>query len=267
MKYNVILKKELIRFSKQYGKSNFGDNYAHPNENRSSSIIFNKVSYSFERNSWESIQLKTSYFTRTLKKHPKSVTKNVFEMQSSNSSDALAMNIFCHPEFKKWIGIKNLFQLNSIENIEFGFKAKVLKNINNQNVEDDTEIDVLLNDSIFIECKLTEENFCSKTKKIVEQYVGFEQVFHIDKLCQTENEYENYQLIRNILAANQYKGKFILICDMRRPDLTRHFYQTLRCIKDDYLELRTNCEIIYWQDLAQVVGVKLKEFLNEKYGL
>jgi hypothetical protein len=54
---------------------------------------------------------------------------------------------------------------------------------------------------------------------------------------------------------------------MRRPDLTKSFYQTIRCIKDEYLELRYNCEIIYWQDIAHVVGKELKDFLKEKYGI
>jgi hypothetical protein len=54
---------------------------------------------------------------------------------------------------------------------------------------------------------------------------------------------------------------------MRRPDLAKSFYQTVRCIQDKYLDLRTNCEIVYWQDIAQVVPKDLKHFLKEKYGI
>ena len=54
---------------------------------------------------------------------------------------------------------------------------------------------------------------------------------------------------------------------MRRPDLAKSFYQTIRCIKDEYAKLRTNCEIVYWQDIANKAGKELKEFLKEKYGI
>jgi hypothetical protein len=77
--------------------------------------------------------------------------------------------------------------------------------------------------------------------------------------------YLNYQLIRNILAAYQLKCRFILICDMRRPDLVKNFYQTIRCIKDEHIDLRLSCDIIFWQDIAKKCGAELKFFLKEKY--
>ncbi len=269
MKYNELLKKELIYLGEVYGKNNFGNAYAQPNEPRNSSLIFGKVNYSFQRDSWSVIEKDDKYSERIRKIHPNVQTKDasILEMQSSNSSDALAMNIFCHPKIKKWKGISNLFEVENISTIEFGFEAKVLKKNQKQVTEDKTEVDVLLNNSIIIECKLTENDFVLREKFIVESYNDFKNIFHKDKLPQTETHYDNYQLIRNILAANQYNARFILICDMRRPDLARHFYQTIRCIKDEYLELRTNCEIIYWQDVAQVVGLDLQIFLKDKYGI
>ncbi len=117
------------------------------------------------------------------------------------------------------------------------------------------------------ECKLTEEGFTEKVKSEVHKYLKFEDVFHVNKLIQNDNNYCNYQLIRNILAAEQHNCRFILICDMRRPDLAKSFDETISCIKDEYLALRSNCEIIYWQDFAQVVDDELKVFLEEKYGI
>lgn len=135
-------------------------------------------------------------------------------------------------------------------------------------ISDTTEIDIRINNSIICECKLTEKDFTSHNKTDVERYLSFEQVFHKDKLLQTQTEYKNYQLIRNILAARQIEGgRFILFCDMRRPDLAQSFFHTVNCIQDRYIDLRTNCEIIYWQDVAHVVGKDLKDFLEEKYGI
>ncbi|MDO8316677.1 MAG: hypothetical protein Q7T12_04060 [Flavobacterium sp.] len=269
MKYDVDLKQELINLGENYGQINFGNNYAHPNEFKNSSVIFNDISYSFQKDSFSNIKSNKKYNDRTQKKHSNVQTKNagILEMQSSNSSDALAMNVFCHPDFSKWEEMKKLFQVNEFTSIVFGYKAKVDKIINNVNKKDNTEVDVFLNENLIIECKLTEKDFSSKKMDIVEHYSEFKNVFHIDKLLKTKTHYQNYQLIRNILAANQHNAQFILICDMRRPDLVESYHQTLTCIKDEYLDLKNNCKIIYWQDLAKVVSDELNVFLNEKYGI
>jgi len=169
-------------------------------------------------------------------------------MQSSNSSDAVAMNIFCYPRFRSWNGIKYLLKLDKIDEIKFGFTAQLFKYPDDYPEQDFTEIDVKFNDEILCECKLTEKDFTSKAKCEVEIYAYFRNIFHTHKLPQNDDEYYNYQLIRNILAANHHNCRFILFCDMRRPDLAKSFFQTVSCIKDEFLELRTKCEIIYWQE-------------------
>ncbi|MBW8333164.1 MAG: hypothetical protein K0M40_14155 [Prolixibacteraceae bacterium] len=261
--YKDDLVHELIRSAKSYGLANFGVSYIHPLENTNSSIIFNELEYSFQPKSWQATQANPVYSLRTKKIHSNTVTSGIYEMQSSNSSDALAMNIFCFPDFAKWNGVKNLFGVDTFSSIQFGFNPQVAKN----GSSDSTEVDVFINKSIICECKLTEEGFTQKEKQNVEQYDNFKKVFHADKLIQNGNTYLNYQLIRNILAAYQHKCHFVLICDMRRPDLVKSFYQTIRCIKDDFIDLRTNCEIIYWQDIAKACGAELQQFLKEKYGI
>tara|TARA_R110000868_G_scaffold131418_2_gene341471 strand:- start:24400 stop:25203 length:804 start_codon:yes stop_codon:yes gene_type:complete len=266
MKYEDQLKQVLIRLGDDYGNSNFGVSYAHPAELKNSSLIFIDVVYSFQKQSWDVISKNNKYLLRTKKAHPNAQTidSTVSEMQSTNSSDALAMNIFCYPEFTKWKGTKKLFRVDEFSDIEFGFLAKVQKTANGILYDDATEVDVFFNKCI-VECKLTESDFTSKNKEIVNQYSDFEKTFHTDKLVQSDTKFFNYQLIRNILAAKQYDGRFILICDMRRPDLAKSFLQTISCIKD--IDLRTKCEIIYWQDIAKVVGRELQSFLDKKYGI
>lgn len=269
MRYNELLKQELKLLAKEYGQSICKDNYAHPTEPVNSSLIFKDIELCFQKDSWQTIITKEDLKRRIQKKHTRVQTKNagILEMQSSNSSDALAMNIFCHTDVKKSKGVKNLFQVEEITSIDFGYKAKVDKIIDKIKKKDSTEIDVLINCNIFIECKLTEKDFTSNKKDIVEHYSEFKNVFQIDQLSKTETHYDNYQLIRNILAANQHNAQFLLICDMRRPDLVESFNQTVNCIKDEYFELRNKCKILYWQDLAKVVGDELKSFLKEKYGI
>lgn len=265
--YKNDLIQELIYLAKCYGLAHFGKEYSHLNENTNSSIIFKDITYNFHPKSWKKINEEPLYKERTKKTHTNTITKGLFEMQSSNSSDALAMNIFCFPDFIKWGGSSKLFKVDGFESIEFGYKPKVKKYDGKKFSEDNTEVDVFINNSIIIECKLSEKDFCKKTKEEVEKYVDFKNVFHTKKLIQNTESYLNYQLIRNILAAHKIKGQFKLLCDFRRPDLVKSFYQTIRCIKDEHLDLRLNCEIIFWQDINRVMGKELKDFLKEKYGI
>lgn len=268
--YSKKLREELTGLAHNYGNNHIGPNYFHPTIRSKDAVIFNDIKFNFNYKSWVEINdpKNKHYFARTQKKHTHfSITPAIYEMQSSNSSDALAMNIFCYPDINKWQGLKNLFNVNSLSKIEFGYKAAVSKIVDGKREVDNTEIDILIDNKIICECKLTEESFTEKDKTTVEEYEDFKDVFHFDKLLQNDKSYMNYQLIRNILAAKKCNCRFILICDMRRPDLAKSFFKTVSCIKDDYLHLRTNCEIIYWQDIAQVVGKELKDFLNEKYGI
>lgn len=257
------LVKELIELAKNYGLKNYGAIYLHPMENTKSSIIFNELSYSFQPKSWQAIEANSTWSERSKKIHPNSISKGVYEMQSSNSSDALAMNIFCFPEFIQSEKAKNLFGIDSFSPFQLGFKAHVKRS----GLRETSEVDIYINESIICECKLTEDDFKSMAKNKVELYSNFSVVFHANKLKQNQNSYSNYQLIRNILAAYQYNCRFVLICDNRRPELVESFNKTIECIKDEFMDLKTKSKIIYWQEIAKVCGIELQQFLKVKYGI
>lgn len=67
--------------------------------------------------------------------------QQVKELDSCNSSDALLMNIFCHPRIDDWKSPKKLLGIFNIGEAKFGFLAKVKKS-NGQ--DDATEIDMKL---------------------------------------------------------------------------------------------------------------------------
>lgn len=266
--YDTKLRKQLTTLAHQYGLMFKQDTYLHPVANTANAVIFCDLEFNFHPLSWKAINNNEILNKRTQKVHSHfEGNLDILELQSSNSSDALAMSVFCHPKIKTWKGISNLFEIDVLKEIEFGYKAKIHKVVNQQIVEDSTEVDVLINKNIVCECKLTEEGFTEKEIIIVESYKEFGNVFHTEMLKKNKLNYINYQLIRNILAANQIQGRFFLICDMRRPDLAKKFYQTIRCIKDEYKTLRNNCEIIYWQEIANASGKDLKDFLALKYGI
>lgn len=226
-------------------------------DEKKSAFIFNEISDNFNVNSYKNINDNINWKNRLEKKH--TTVKNVYEMQSSNSSDALLMNIFCHPKFKNWKGMNNLFKIDKFDDFEFGWNPE----FKNEKSSYKTEIDLKFND-IIIEAKFTEENFKTQIKTVVESYENFDLVFEKDLLKVTENnEYKNYQLIRNILTAYKYNFRFILIIDESRIDLIKEFLKTIISIKN--LELRNKIEFITWQEIVDLVGDELKEYMKNKY--
>ena len=229
-------------------------------------IIFKKdpdknIHGNFLDSSYRNILERESWRVRLDKPHPSfSGEQQVRELDSCNSSDALLMNVFCHPGLDKWKSLKKLLGLSEIGEPEFGFLGKVGKN---SGQGDATEIDMKLG-GILMEAKLTEKDFTRKEKSVVESYDNFKKVFHEELLPQSREDYLNYQLIRNILAAYEHNLSFLLLCDARRPDLARELYLTVRCVRDD--QLRVRCNIVFWQEIAQSVGKELRDFLLENYG-
>lgn len=231
-----------------------------------SALIFDQTEFNFNRDSWSVIWNNTAYRSRTQKAHSSFDSTNPKdEMQSSNSSDALLMNIFCYPKINDWKGVKQLLQVNDLSQPKFGHEPGISLN---DGTVDRTEVDLFIQDGedkIFCESKLTETDFVFEPLSKFERYTHFDTVFDSNYLPIFKGEKANYQLVRNILAAYEFNAKFYLFIDARRPDLAKCFYQTLRCIKD--IDLRQRCEIFYWQDIASYCGVKLQAFLKSRYGL
>jgi hypothetical protein len=227
-------------------------------DSHSSAIIFSNIADSFHPDSYENISKHAEWESRTLKSHPN--VHGVKEMQSSNSSDALLMNIFCHPLIRKWSGVKKVIG-SDLEFVSFGFPGAIQLC---SGEADTTEIDLSLTDSL-CEAKLTETDFTKKRPSVVENYAGLKEAFHIDALPRKGNDYDNYQIIRNLLASVQHNRKHILLCDERRPDLVKRYMDTVSCLRD--VQRRMNCRVIFWQELVAVCGSSLRKWIEEKYGM
>ena len=182
------------------------------------------------------------------------------ELDSSNSSDGLLMNIFCCPESFADGRVATLLGVERDER-EFGFKARVPLQ---GGKSDRTEVDMRL-DNLLVEAKLTEADFQSKAKQSVERYRDFEKVFRRRDLPQSKTTYSSYQLIRNVLAAFALDCSFCVMLDARRPDLLEQWYAVMRCVKQG--DLRTRCKVLTWQELSEALPPELQDFLDEKYGI
>ena len=183
------------------------------------------------------------------------------ELDSSNSSDALLMNIFCFPGTLRQQGVFNLIGTEERACPQFGVRARVpLSN----GRADRTEIDMRLG-SVLLEAKLTEAGFQTAPVQLVENYRDFKEVFDCGILPRDKNRYFSYQLIRNVLAAQAHQCSFCVMVDARRPDLREAWYAVMRAIVT--LDLRLRCKMVTWQELAGELPRKLQEFLGEKYGI
>jgi hypothetical protein len=104
------------------------------------------------------------------------------ELDSSMSSDALLMNIFCAPGVSDSSALRNALGIDGDVEPVFGWKARVpLAN----GRFDRTEVDLRLG-SLLVEAKLTEGDFQTREARVVEAYQDFDTVFERELLPRVE---------------------------------------------------------------------------------
>ena len=183
------------------------------------------------------------------------------ELDSSMSSDALLMNIFCCPYVSDDPRVLGLFGIEAAELPQFGWRARVPLQ---KGTADRTEVDMKLGNMLF-EAKLTESDFQSCNPAVLRGYRDFEEVFESSDLPEEGGKLVSYQLIRNVLAAHATDCGFCVLLDARRPDLMESWYAILRCVR--LFELRVRCKVLTWQELSAILPEQLGEFLDLKYGI
>jgi hypothetical protein len=225
------------------------------------------------------------------------------ELDSSMSSDALLMNIFCNPGIMGFSALLSALGVECGAGPVFGWKARVpLKN----GRFDRTEVDMRLG-PLLVEAKLTEGDFQTRIAPIVEAYRDFDLVFDRDLLPRVEiiearpkrtsefpenysQEFESfvadpdsfsvldavirapgelgyasYQLIRNVLAAHAAQCSFCVMHDERRSDLREEWFRVMAAVRS--AEMRVRLKVLTWQELAAYLPDELQEFLDWKYGI
>lgn len=127
------------------------------------------------------------------------------ELDSAVSSDAILMNIFCHPRVFNGrtlaSAVANLLNVDRTAQPRFGINPRVplrttrkargknpsgpdsrTSTLSGANpLTDRTEIDLQLG-NLFLEAKLTESNFQTAAPRLIERYRDLETVFDIDRL-------------------------------------------------------------------------------------
>lgn len=183
------------------------------------------------------------------------------ELDCSNSSDALLMNIFCYPEVMSGLSIRTMFGVEWDAEPQFGFKPCVPLH---KGKWDATEIDMKIG-GLLVEAKLTESDFQSASPSLIERYRDLDTVFELSALPTRRGRYIGYQLIRGTLAAYALECSFCVLCDARRPDLMELWFNVLRAVQ--LVELRCRLIQLTWQELASTLPTDLQGFLAAKYGI
>jgi hypothetical protein len=104
------------------------------------------------------------------------------ELDSSMSSDALLMNVFCAPGVVETAAVHGSLGIEGEAEPVFGWKARVPL-LNGR--FDRTEVDMRLG-SLLVEAKLTESDFQTREAAVVEGYRDFEKVFDAELLPRVE---------------------------------------------------------------------------------
>ncbi|MGC2110345.1 MAG: hypothetical protein WA655_12565 [Candidatus Korobacteraceae bacterium] len=230
----------------------------HENECRHGNFVDESYAAILSHAAWQKRLSKTHAQART--SLPK-CERGWRELDSSNSSDALLMNIFCYPGVAGNSVVASLLGIEAAQLPEFGLKARVpLKN----GRVDRTEVDMRLGD-LLVEAKLTESDFQSKSIAPVQGYRDFKTVFEPRLLPKAGDCFLSYQLIRNVLAAHANGCSFCVLLDARRPDLVESWYEVMRAVR--LSDLRLRCKVLTWQELSEALPGAVRKFLDLKYGI
>jgi len=228
------------------------------------------------------------------------------ELDSSMSSDALLMNIFCAPA---WPPLRQVLGVDSEAEPVFGWKARVPLASGRF---DRTEVDMRWG-GLLVEAKLTEGDFQTRAARIVEGYRDFDTVFDRDLLPRVElrtarrrtavefaeeftQEWE--EAAPDDEAAREFQQAIVARAREAEPAepgyggyqlirnvLAAHAENCSFCVFHDQrrpdlreawfavmaavksADMRVRCKVMTWQELAAIAPEPLQEFLDCKYGI
>ena len=183
------------------------------------------------------------------------------ELDCAASSDALLMNVFCHPSTMRSARLCALLGISSDLLPEFGVRVKTPFA---GGLFDRTEMDMRCGD-LLVEAKLTESNFQTARGTLLARYGDIVSIFDRDALPQRNGVFLSYQLIRGVLAAVHHDVRFAVFADARRTDLREQFVGTAAAVR--FSQVRSRLLWISWQEIAACVPPPLQRFLAEKYGI
>jgi hypothetical protein len=279
------LRATLSKLAKKYAENRCPGSYYYSVGKRDPVVMFEEYQETgethhgnFFHDSYKAILANPEWRDRLRKPHqrksdlPPEKRETAMETDSCNSSDALLMNVFCHPSVNGNAGLAQLFGLRARARTSFGWR-KPLPWTGGRCERSPTEIDMRLEGisptsvQLLVEGKLTEQDFTTNRTEVVESYRDFQFVFDLQKLQCVKGKYGGYQVIRNVLAAHHHNANLCLIYDRRRKDLLERWESVVDAIREDQTGLKARCQVVTWQQIAALVCNHLSSFLKDKYGI
>ena len=199
----------------------------------------------------------------TARRHLLSHDATRCELDSCNSSDALLMNIFCHPGASSPNStLRSFLSIGPDVRFVFGHRPRVPMT---KGTVDRTEVDLCAGD-LLVEAKLTEGDFQTARWELPRRYRDFDIVFDRDLLPGDASKLHGYQLVRGILAAfADETSRYCLLCDQRRSDLIDLWFKVQSAIRR--CDQRWRCILVTWQELSETLPMPLRVWLQQKYGI
>lgn len=229
------------------------------------------------------------------------------ELDSSMSSDALLMNVFCTPGVVESVELRNALGVEEGALPVFGWKAKVPLA---SGLFDRTEVDMRLG-SLLVEAKLTEGDFQMREAAMVESYRDLDVVFDRELLPRADlppkrrkvaaefpehysQEPEDIQLDPTaypqpppdvLLALNPERESGYASYQLIRNVLAAYATGCSFCVLHDErrpdlreawyqvmaavksAEMRVRLKVLTWQELSSYLPDELQGFLDVKYGI
>ncbi|MGD0829734.1 MAG: hypothetical protein ABR907_02240 [Terracidiphilus sp.] len=229
------------------------------------------------------------------------------ELDSSMSSDALLMNIFCMPGVTESSAVRRALGVDGKLPPVFGWKARVPLASGRS---DRTEVDMRWNE-LLVEAKLTEGDFQTRAAAVVEAYRDFDAIFDRDRLPRVELQVKRLRQAAEFPEeySQEFEEEVVDSVGFTRPlapwlaavqpsaESGYAGYQLIRnvlaaheqgcsfCVIHDArrpdlqeawfevmaavkpADLRARLKVLTWQELAGLLPEGLKEFLDRKYGI
>ena len=179
------------------------------------------------------------------------------ETDSSCSTAALAMSLFCLPEINEAVA--------SILNIEAGRPhfAGEIRGSGRRKKDRQLEPDIILNNGeVYLWAILTESLTGAMTVSELEQQPSIKRFTDPHRLAVSGGIVRYADVLKMYLTARQNNARFVLIVDHRRQDLAKAYRRIMQAAK----LADTGC-LLTWQEIAKVLPVEAQAFVQQKYGI
>jgi hypothetical protein len=179
------------------------------------------------------------------------------ETDSSCSTAALAMSLFCLPEINEAVA--------SILKVEAGRPrfAGEIKSSGRRKKSREFEPDIILNGGgVYVWAVLTESLTGAMTVSELEQHPSIQRFADLNRLAVSGGIVRYADVLKMYLTAQQNNARFVLIIDQRRQDLAKAYRKIMQAAKSSDIG-----SLLTWQDLAKVLPGDAKAFVQQKYGI